>query len=180
MSDRVRWLGLVLAASMFWSASAMTATYYVDFADGDNTADGRSPRTAWKHSPGDVQATGNPADVELAPGDTIVFKGGVQYHGSIKLTVFGAEGKPITLDGNAAGFGEGKAILDGGRVITGWKRVDSVDQVGGNSQWRKIFYADIDATYPVLATVAEVGERVTRLRRRVEREIAGVPDDADA
>ena len=36
----------------------------------------------------------------------------------------------------------------------------------------RYLYADLDATYPVLATVAAVGERVDRLRRRVEREMA--------
>ncbi len=127
------------------AATASAATYYIDFAEGDNTADGLSPRTAWKHSPGDRNATDNPKDAKLEPDDTIIFKGGVHYYGSLELDVSGADGKPITLDGNTAGtFGEGKAILDGGKLITDWKRVESAEEVRGNPRWEEMFYADID------------------------------------
>jgi hypothetical protein len=57
---------------------------------------------------------------------------------------------------------------------------DRFDAPVGVPDLPRYLYADLDATHPVLATVAEVGERVTRLRRRVEREMAGVPGDADA
>ena len=121
------------------------ATYYVDFDGGDNQADGLSPQTAWKHSPGDRNATDNPGAVDLQPGDTIVFKGGVAYFGEIQLSVSGSEGKPITLDGNTAGtFGQGRAILDGARMITDWNRCASAEQVEGNPKWREIRYADLD------------------------------------
>ncbi|MEX0886745.1 MAG: right-handed parallel beta-helix repeat-containing protein [Phycisphaeraceae bacterium] len=137
---------LALAASVLWAASASAATtYYVDFADGDNAADGQSPQAPWKHAPGDDNATGNPAAVDLQPGDTIIFKGGVAYHGSISLDVSGAPDNPITLDGNTAGtFGEGRAILDGGRVVEGWQRAESPEDAQGNPRWQDIFYADID------------------------------------
>ena len=57
---------------------ALAVTYYVDFADGSDERDGRSPETAWKRSPGDKQAVGNPKAASLQPGDVIKFKGGVQ------------------------------------------------------------------------------------------------------
>ncbi len=121
------------------------ATYYVDFQGGDNEADGLTPQTAWKHSPGDRNATGKPGAVELQPGDTVVFKGGVAYVGEIQLSVSGSEGKPITLDGNTAGtFGEGRAVLDGARMITNWQRCESAEQVRGNPRWKEIVYADLD------------------------------------
>ncbi len=136
---------LLLAVFMLWAGCASAATYYVDFADGDNNADGRSPRTAWKHAPGDPNAEGKPADVTLQPGDTIILKGGVAYHGEIRLDVSGTADEPITLDGNTAGeFGDGRAILDGGRPVTNWQRVESAQQVDGNPRWQEIFYADID------------------------------------
>lgn len=122
-----------------------STSYYVDFAEGDNTAEGGSPQTAWKHAPGDPNATDNPADVDLEPGDTIVFKGGVAYHGSITLEASGEPDNPIVVDGNTDGaFGEGRAILDGGQVITGWRRCESAEQAQGNPRWEDIFHADID------------------------------------
>lgn len=127
-------------------ASPLSAnTYYVNFRDGDNQADGLTPQTAWKHSPGDRNATGNPSSVELQPGDTIVFKGGVAYVGEIEWNASGSEGKPITLDGNTAGtFGEGRAILDGAHMITDWHRCQSAEQVQGNPRWNEIMHADLD------------------------------------
>ena len=126
--------------------TAFAATYYVDFEGGRNEADGLSHQTAWKHSPGDSKATGNPAAVKLQPGDMIRFKGGVQYAGEISLKVSGSEGNPIVLDGNSDGrFGTGPAILDGSRMITNWQRVASADDVQGNPRWNEIMYADLDA-----------------------------------
>ncbi|MBN1514257.1 MAG: right-handed parallel beta-helix repeat-containing protein [Phycisphaerae bacterium] len=127
------------------AAAAPASTYYVDFAGGDDDADGRSPLTPWKHAPGDANATEGPAAAELSPGDTVCFRGGVTYHGSITLTRSGAADNRITLDGNTAGtFGDGPAVLDGGRVITGWQRCGNADESGGNPRWKDIFYADVD------------------------------------
>jgi parallel beta-helix repeat protein len=136
---------VVGAVCMVLTAPAWAATYYVDFAGGNNAADGTTPQAAWKHSPGDKNATDKPKSAKLEPGDTLVFKGGVAYHGEIALNVAGAEGKPITLDGNTAGeFGQGRAILDGARMITGWQKVTAADQVQGNPKWEQIMYVDLD------------------------------------
>lgn len=137
---------IALVLTLIVAASATdAATYYVDFEGGDNEADGLSPQTAWKHSPGDSSATGQPSTVELEAGDIIRFKGGVQYLGEISLTVSGSEGKPIVLDGNADGaYGEGRAVLDGARMITQWQPVASAAEVRGNPQWQNILYADLD------------------------------------
>ncbi len=119
--------------------------YYVDFADGDNTAEGTSQQTAWKHAPGDPNATDNPAEVDLTPGDTIVFKGGVAYRGSITLEASGEPDNRITLDANTDGdFGEGRAVLDGGRMIEDWRRCASAEEAQGNPRWEDIFYAEVD------------------------------------
>ncbi len=145
MIKAVMWL--VPAMVLFWDCQVLSAaaTYYVDFAEGDNTADGGSPQSAWKHSPGDPLATDRPLSVGLAPGDTIIFKGGVTYHGAIKLQASGAPDQPITLDGNTSGkFGKGRAIFDGGRVITSWQRCASIDAAGGNPRWNELYFADID------------------------------------
>ena len=121
------------------------ATYYIDYAGGDNNADGLSARTAWKHAPGDASATGKPASAALVAGDTVLFKGGVTYFGSLNVKASGTADKPVIYDGNTAGsFGSGRAILDGGQLITEWKKLGSADEAKGNAKWREMFYADID------------------------------------
>lgn len=138
-------LPAVFAVFIAMSSPIFGATYYVDFAGGNNQADGLTPQTAWKHSPGDRNAKDKPVAAKLAPGDTIMFKGGVAYHGEIQLSASGSEGKPITLDGNSAGtFGQGRAILDGARMITNWQRVGAAAEVQGNPKWNQIMYADLD------------------------------------
>lgn len=136
----------LLATLLLLTANAFGANYYVDFDGGNNDADGLTPATAWKHSPGDKKATGQPKAVTLQPGDVITFKGGVQYLGEIQFRdLKGAEGQPIVLDGNSEGkYGDGPAILDGATMITGWQKVSSADQVGGNPKWKDIMYVDLD------------------------------------
>lgn len=137
-------LTLILLLSVV-PASLFAATYYVDFTSGDDQADGLSPVKAWKHSPGDRQAGGNPATADLQPGDVVRFKGGVHYRGELRFkNLQGTRDQPIVLDGNADGtYGEGPAILDGAQTIDDWKPVASPEQVGGNPKWREIIYADL-------------------------------------
>ncbi|MEX1118282.1 MAG: hypothetical protein WEB60_05750, partial [Terrimicrobiaceae bacterium] len=133
----------LLLIAITWPLTA--ATYYVDYSGGSNQADGLSPRTAWKHSPGDKNATDKPKAVALVEGDTILFKGGVTYFGEIEIKASGSKENPITWDGNSAGtFGEGRAILDGARTINGWKPVESAEAVLGNPRWKEIMFADLD------------------------------------
>ncbi len=135
----------VIAGSLGLTFPLFATTYYVDYAGGSNQADGLSPQTAWKHSPGDAKATDKPKAVALVGGDTVLFKGGVTYFGEIELTVSGTKENPITLDGNSAGtYGEGRAILDGAQKITGWKTVESPEAVLGNPRWKDIVFADLD------------------------------------
>ena len=51
---------LSLTSLLIFALPLCAATYHVDFAGGDNAADGLSPQTAWKHSPGDPSATDKP------------------------------------------------------------------------------------------------------------------------
>ena len=167
MLSHTRPFMLGLAVSVIWAASASATTYYVDFADGDNATDGQSPQSAWKHAPGDPNATDNPADVDLQPGDTVIFRGGVAYHGTLRIEVSGDPDNPITYDANTEGtFGEGRARLDGGRVLEGWQPVEDADQVRGNEQWQDIFYADIDLD---ISSNVDTGRFVTH--RKAPRDI---------
>ena len=137
-----RWI--VVAAGLCSSAIS-AATYHINYRDGDDASDGLGPATAWKHCPGDERAAGRAGKVELKPGDVVRFKGGVAYHGEIRVSASGAEGRAIVFDGNTDGsYGTGRAILDGAQMITGWQPVESAKEVGGNPRWREIRRMDLE------------------------------------
>ena len=132
-------LTFVLAAG-----GSFAATYYVDFADGVDSRAGTSAEQGWKHCPGDAAATGTALSKTLQPGDTVIFKGGVEYPGELKLKSSGAVGHPITFDGNTAGtFGAGAAIFSGAQHVTNWVRCTSQTDAGGAPDWQNCFSVDI-------------------------------------
>lgn len=99
----------------FTQASSGPRTYYIDFDKGSDSAAGTSQNAAWRHAPGDPLATGMPAKVALMPGDTVLFRAGVVYRGSIPIKASGAPGQPITYSGK--GWGTGRAIISGRDVV---------------------------------------------------------------
>ncbi len=104
-------------------------TYYVDFLNGNDDNDGDCSDAAWKHAPGDYEATSVADSTSLLPGDTVKFKGGMVYNGMIDLTGSGTSGNPITY----TSYSGTKAIIDG----TGYE--DSVFDwsaaPGGEADW---------------------------------------------
>jgi parallel beta-helix repeat protein len=134
---------LVFAAWMLCAAlSARAETYYADFDAGSDGSAGTSPEQPFKHCPGDLQAADRAKATALKPGDTVVFKGGAYYRGTVTLAWNGEAGKPITLDGNSAGkFGQGRAILDGSEPVAGWKPCSSAEEADGNPNWKNIVWA---------------------------------------
>ena len=155
-----RQLSAVIVLS-FLSSWACATTYYVDFEGGADTNVGTSPAAAFKHCPGDGQATGPAKGTTLKPGDKVIFKGGVAYKGTVTCRSSGSTGQPVTYDGNTAGtFGEGRAVIDGSEPVTGWRRCASADECGGNPHWQQIYYAPIPAgTDPFWANLAQ-GDRL--------------------
>lgn len=116
------------------------ATYYIDHDSGTNTADGLLPETPWQHCPGDANATDASAATALMSGDTVIFKGGVLYRGTIDCDWSGANGAMITYDGNTAGtFGAGRAMIDGSERSSGWTACTSSNDCGGNTNWQHIW-----------------------------------------
>ncbi len=103
--------------------SSFGATYYVDFAGGSDAANGTASGTPFQHCPGDALATGTSAATTFTAGDTVTFKGAVEYKSTVVLNFSGTAGSVITYDGNSAGsFGTGKAILNGENVNTDARR----------------------------------------------------------
>lgn len=98
------------------------ATYFVDFVGGDDTNNGTSSDTPWKHAPEDVNATDVADGTTLDDGDIVVFKGGVIYQGTVIHTQDGASGNVITFisgDVHSSPWGTGDAIIDGGTTTRG-------------------------------------------------------------
>ncbi len=123
-----------------------SGTYYVDFDSGSDTNDGRSTLTAWKHAPGDTNATGNAKSTVLVAGNTVLFKGGVVYRGNIVIPASGTASTPITYKGD--GWGTSKAIIDGSTSITSaWTRCASAADCGGNPNYANIYYTQAPAGY---------------------------------
>ncbi|MHA6480987.1 discoidin domain-containing protein [Paenibacillus sp. strain BS8-2] len=114
-SNKLRWLNLLLVVVLIaaigipaWSAEPVAAdgagiTYYVDSADGDDGAAGTSEGAAWQ-SLNKVNAT------VFQPGDTILFKAGGAWQGTLYPKGSGAEGSPISIDK----YGEGPKPLIAG------------------------------------------------------------------
>jgi hypothetical protein len=105
------WVLLAFAAPV-----AFSAQYYVDFQGGSDTNPGTSIAQPWKHCPGDTGATAVVASKQLAAGDTVNFKGGVVYVGTLNVNWSGTQPAPVTYEGSPAGWGSGKAIIDGNLV----------------------------------------------------------------
>ena len=93
------------------SSSAMATTYYVDYANGSDKADGKTTATAWQHAPGDLTGSGIPYHTTLVPGDVVMFRAGIVYIGMNRAVFNGQPGSPITYEG--IGWGAGKAIMSG-------------------------------------------------------------------
>lgn len=127
-----------------------TVIYYVDYSGGDDSNDGLSTTSAWKHAPGDDQATGVPAVTTLGPGCSVYFRGGVVYRGSITIPASGSLNYPVTYSGNRWPSGT-KAIFDGGDAITGWTKCSSAAECGGNTNYNNIYYAYLSSTVDPLS-----------------------------
>lgn len=96
-------------------------TYYIDYVGGSDTNNGTSTATAFKHCPGDDNATGTAASTTLSAGDRVIFKGGVQYEGQINIMAGGSgdsDTQRIIYDGDSGNYaprwaaGTDKAIID--------------------------------------------------------------------
>jgi hypothetical protein len=100
--------------------------FYVDYSAGADSNPGTNAAAPWKHCPGDPAATSVAASTQLAPGNTVFFKGGVTYvlspqngsdtsanQGGIVLNWNGATGNPITYTCTNA-WGTGRAVFTDG------------------------------------------------------------------
>src|SRR5580704_9445658 len=91
-------------------------SYYFSTRDGDDTrsaSQAQNPATPWRSL-----TKLNQVFAQLQPGDSVLFRRGEVYYGSIVVGASGAEGRPIVL----APYGQGyDPIISGFSRLTGWK-----------------------------------------------------------
>ncbi|MFP4017033.1 MAG: hypothetical protein ACLFUI_08360, partial [Halanaerobiales bacterium] len=132
-------------------------TYYIDYENGDDKNSGSSPTSPWKHSPGDPEATDNPAFVNLQGGDVVTFKGGVIYRGYIAVRANGSEDNPVVFKGD--GWGIEKAIIDGSDQFEGnWTQCENQESCNGNPNWEDIYYIDTHDIESAFTPIYENGQ----------------------
>lgn len=113
-----------------WQPKPFVATHgkqvrYIDYRDGDDTRDGKTPNTAWQHHPWDTHATANAAADTTA--DTYLFKRGVTYRGKMTVKRQGSATQPITLTSDPTwGAPDAPAIWSGSQHITGFAKLDTL------------------------------------------------------
>jgi parallel beta-helix repeat protein len=151
---------LLPATALMADAAASTRTFYVDFEGGSDDNGGLSPQAALKHCPGDPAAAAKVNEIPLQPGDTVLFKGGVTYRGSIVVNSSGAEESPITFDGNSGRYGQGRAVIDGSEIVSGWQACKSAEEAGGNPNWKNIYWAWLSAPVAPFSSNMYQGEKM--------------------
>ena len=92
---------------------------YIDYASGDDAADGLTKHTSWKHHPWDPQARGRAAACKGV--HTYVFKQGVDYRGELNANESGTADAPIVLTRDPS-WGQGPAVISGSEAVASWTR----------------------------------------------------------
>ena len=94
-------LCMAIAFSIPVTAFSTSGTvYYIDSANGDDTASGTAPSDAWK-------TTANIESLQLNPGDKVLFKRGGTYECTLEITCSGTDKSPIVF----SSYGEGEKPL---------------------------------------------------------------------
>ena len=92
------------------SSDSNGRVFYVDSASGNDAKSGDSESNAWK-------SIARVNSQELQPGDTVMFKRGQSYDGSLELTSSGTESHPINFDA----YGSGSIpVFSGSKIESGW------------------------------------------------------------
>jgi hypothetical protein len=117
---------------------------YIDFKAGNDSKDGKTKATAWKHHPWDAAAAGT---AKFCKGvHTYVFKGGVEYKGSLGVKESGTKDDPIRLTSDPE-WGEGKAVFSGSTTMKGgWKKA-TAGAAPGIPEPDKVWYKDLGTGY---------------------------------
>jgi hypothetical protein len=110
---------LILASTLFFTASLNATTYYVDSHHGDDSHAGISPSLAWRT----LQKVNQGG---FRPGDHILLRSGSRWQGQLSLTDSGANENPIVVDR----YGDGALPrIDGEGAVESVLHIENAPQV---------------------------------------------------
>lgn len=136
------------------SGPAPLRTLHVDYARGNDAAAGTSRALAWKHAPGDPQATGRPRTFIPRAGDRILFAAGTRYTGAIAAPWQGTAQHPIVIEGAGSGH---TAIIDGSSQSALPRPCASQNECAGLASWRQLAVARFASPLAPDAALAQGG-----------------------
>ena len=93
------------------SPHLFAVNYYIS-ATGSDTSNGLTPAAAWQ-----TISTVNAHFTTFAPGDSVLFKRGDTFYGTITISRSGTNGKPITISAYGTGA---RPVITGFTTISGW------------------------------------------------------------
>lgn len=138
--------------------SAFSNAKWVDFQNGDDSNDGTSKARAWKHAPGDPEATGVAAAYKPAAGDQIVFAAGSRYFGSITAEFSGTAQAPIVFTGESD---TQPSYIDGSSFSGRAQRCTSQSACHGVAAWQGVSIVRFDKALPEGAQLYANGSVLT-------------------
>jgi len=151
-----------------WSPQPFTfqrgrAVRYIDYESGNDSNDGLTRNTPWKHHPWDPHSEGYAKQCKGI--HTYVFKRGVYYRGVLTACESGKKGNPIRLTSDPA-WGTGQAVISGGyRITGGWKQETEHKDI---PEPEKVWTLDLDFA-PRTIYLAEPSGRTASGEDRIER-----------
>lgn len=106
-----RLYALLITLIMLNGLPAASRNYYISGTNGDDRFTGLTPLQGWK-------TTAPLADIQLKPGDSVLFAAGQNFTGQLSLrNISGSEYAPIVLSAYPVNGRTGKAILDAGKDL---------------------------------------------------------------
>lgn len=110
------------------------AVYFVDYATGSDSNAGTSTGAPFQHCPGDSRDSGS-ANITLSSGDTVVFKGGVEYDFAASSTIQANSSGVTFISGHVYSpqWGADYAVMDMTLAAPTNAAIDGVFYLGARS-----------------------------------------------
>ncbi len=123
---------ILTSLALFLSTGSLATNYYISNSGNDSNL-GTTPQQAWKT----LQRVNN---LVPKPGDSILFRRGDEWSGTVAVNMFGKQGTPIVY----GAFGEGaKPKIYGSEKITGWtKHSGNIYKAAFNKEINQLFVDD--------------------------------------
>ena len=144
---------------------------YIDYERGNDSNDGLTKDTPWKHHPWDPKASINAKQCKGI--HTYVFKRGVYYRGTMIALESGKKGNPIRLTSDSA-WGTGEAVISGGyRITGGWKKGAENKDI---PETEKVWYIDLDFAPRTVYLVESSGRYASKNDKITRIPLARMPN----